>query len=205
MEKEVQKERKREAGQGGPRSLLLMATPHSLPFLIRLYFLLYLQQHEFVSETQQPQRHSSGNSSTLFSNLECSRTPGNKGRGLSLSCLLTIAVLKFQLWNLFNVSGRIGIDYHKAGITGGCPLIIYSCTSCSYSLSGSHLGCPAVGRPQILYPGGSITSQWGLLGHQHWWYPPLSLSPEPVQSTQVLCVWLSCQSNNIPAHTRLSI
>ena len=87
----------------------------------------------------------------------------------------------------------------------GCPLIIYSCTSCSYSLSGSHLGCPAVGRPQILCPGGSITSQWGLLGPQHWWYPTLSLSPEPVKSTKVLCVRVTCQSNNIPAHTRLSI
>ena len=54
-----------------------------------------------ASETQQPQRHSSSKSSTLISNFERSRTPGNKGRGLSISYLLTIAVLKFQLWNLF--------------------------------------------------------------------------------------------------------
>ena len=54
-----------------------------------------------ASETQEPQRHSSGKSSTLFSNLARRRTPGNKGRGLSISSLLTIAVLKFQLWNLF--------------------------------------------------------------------------------------------------------
>ena len=47
------------------------------------------------------QRHSSGKSSTLSSNLGCSRTPGNKGWGLSILSLLTIAVLKFQLWNLF--------------------------------------------------------------------------------------------------------
>ena len=40
-------------------------------------------------------------SSTLISNFVCSRTPGNKGRGLSISSLLTIAILKFQLWNLF--------------------------------------------------------------------------------------------------------
>ena len=54
-----------------------------------------------ASETQQPQRHSSSKSSTLISNLARSGTPGNKGRGLSISSLLTIAVLKFQLWNLF--------------------------------------------------------------------------------------------------------
>ena len=56
-----------------------------------------------ASETQQPQaqRHSSSKSSTLISNFARSRTPGNKGQGLSISSLLTIAVLKFQLWNLF--------------------------------------------------------------------------------------------------------
>ena len=54
-----------------------------------------------ASETQQLQRHSSGKSSTLTSNFARSRVPGNKGRGLSIWSLLTIAVLKFQLWNLF--------------------------------------------------------------------------------------------------------
>ena len=54
-----------------------------------------------ASETQQPQRHSSRKSSTLISNFSRSRTSGINGRGLSISLLLTIAVQKFQLWNLF--------------------------------------------------------------------------------------------------------
>ena len=37
----------------------------------------------------------------LFQIFARSRVPGNKGRGLSIWSLLTIAVLKFQLWNLF--------------------------------------------------------------------------------------------------------
>ena len=37
-----------------------------------------------ASDTQQPQRHSSSKSSTLFSNLVHSRTPGNKGQGVSI-------------------------------------------------------------------------------------------------------------------------
>ena len=56
---------------------------------------------QVISETQQPQRHINGKSSTLISNFAHSRTPGNKGRGLSILSLLTIAILKFQLWNLF--------------------------------------------------------------------------------------------------------
>ena len=101
----------REAGQG---PLCIMATPHSPPFLFSVTACpsLYISRNTnsfqrlsslrdtAASETQQPQRHSSGKSSTIFSNLARS-TPGNKGRGLSISSLLTIAVLKFQLWNLF--------------------------------------------------------------------------------------------------------
>ena len=47
-----------------------------------------------ASETQQPQRHSGGKSSTLISNFECCRTPGNKGRGLSISSLLTTSLAR---------------------------------------------------------------------------------------------------------------
>ena len=113
----------REAGQGGTRSLLhhghhlfSSVSPLVLPFIYLATPVPFRdtaasetqqpQRHSIlrdtaVSETQQPQRHSSSKSSTLFSNLARSRTPGNKGRGLSISSLLTIALLKFQLWNLF--------------------------------------------------------------------------------------------------------
>ena len=94
-----------EAGQGGARPLLHHG--HSAftifsPPCHRLFFLPFISlATQVISETQQPQRHINGKSSTLISNFAHSRTPGNKGRGLSILSLLTIAILKFQLWNLF--------------------------------------------------------------------------------------------------------
>ena len=49
----------------------------------------------------------------FFSKLARSRTPGNKRRGLSISSLLTIAVLKFQLWNLFCATAWIRTQRDK--------------------------------------------------------------------------------------------
>ena len=91
----------REAGQG-PRSLLLdMATPQSPPLLLHV-----TAGPSFYSSnnTSSFQRHGSGKSSTLYSNLTRTRTPGNEGWGLTILSLLTIAVLKFQLWNLFSAT-----------------------------------------------------------------------------------------------------
>ena len=76
----------------------IMATPYSPSFLLRV---TACPSFYISSNTSSFQRHSSGKSSTLISNFARSRVPGNKGRGLSISSLLTIAVLKFQLWNLF--------------------------------------------------------------------------------------------------------
>ena len=53
------------------------------------------------SNTSSFQRHSSGKSSTLISNFTRSRVPGNKGRGLSISSLLSIAVLNFNSGTYF--------------------------------------------------------------------------------------------------------
>ena len=58
------------------------------------------------SKTSLFQRHSSLRDEVaarvpLISNFAHSRTPGNKGRGLSILSLLTIAVLIFKLWSLF--------------------------------------------------------------------------------------------------------
>ena len=103
----------RERSWQGP--FCIMATPHSPSFLLRVtacpsFYISsktsLFQRHSSLrdtaaSETQQPQRHSSDKSSTLISNFARSRVPGNKRRGLSIWSLLTIAVLKFQLWNLF--------------------------------------------------------------------------------------------------------
>ena len=79
----------RKAGQGGARSLLLHGHSASTTFSVRF-------RDTAASETQQRKEFNS-----FFSNLAHSRTPCNKGRGLSISFFLTIAVLKFQLWNLF--------------------------------------------------------------------------------------------------------
>ena len=72
--------------------------------------LSFFSSQNFPSSTSQISSKKKNNSardrqsavpSTTLSNFARSRIPGNKGRGLSILSLLTIAVLKFQLWNLF--------------------------------------------------------------------------------------------------------
>ena len=85
-------------------SFCIMATPHSPPFLLRV---TACPSFYISSNTSSFERHSrlrytaAARVQLFFSNLARSRIPANKGRGLSISSLLTIAVLKFQLWNLF--------------------------------------------------------------------------------------------------------
>ena len=90
------------------KALLHVATPH-LPFFhvcVTACPSFYIssntssfQRHSSLGHSSL--RHSCGMSSTLISNFARRRTPDNKGRGQSISSLLTIAVLKFQLRSLF--------------------------------------------------------------------------------------------------------
>ena len=97
----------REAAEGGARHLLIMATPHSPSFLLHVTacpsFISLATPVRFrdTAAREGERARNRGKSSTLISNFARSRTPGNKRRGLSISSLLTIAVQKFQLWNLF--------------------------------------------------------------------------------------------------------
>ena len=77
--------------------LCIMATPHSPSFLLRV---TACPSFYISSNTSSFQRHSSLRD-TAAARVQLSRVPGNKERGLSIWSVLTIAVLKFQLWNLF--------------------------------------------------------------------------------------------------------
>ena len=99
-----EKEQSKRPSENWPKSnvpsALHMATPQSPPLLLHITARPSLY---FSNNTSSFQRHSSGKSSTHFSNLTHSRTPGNEGWVLTVS-FLTIVVPKSQLCNLFSAT-----------------------------------------------------------------------------------------------------